>query len=284
MDERAVGRALGTIGIAAVVVWGMLAIAWYAQVPWAVALWPWPEAPMTFVFLSSIGAAIVAAWAVIGIAREPASLAGIGANIAVVGGGVACFGVWLWRAGTPGTGGYIAAGIALLVFGLVLTAWARRQPLRDKRPMPGIVRGGFVLFVGALVVAGSLLVAQVQVFPWQLHPLSAMLIGIIFLGAAAVFAYAVVYPSWAHAAPALAGFLAYDLVLFVPYARLLTPGAGASAVDDLYSSSASAAVNVTSLVIYLSVLAISTLVALYAFLVCPETRWFVPRAGNRAAR
>lgn len=283
MQERAIGLALAAIGIAAVVVWGILAIAWYRQAPWAVALWPWPEVPMTFIFLSSIGAAIVATWAVIGSAREPASLAGIGANIAMVGGGVVCLGIWLRQSGTPGTGSYIAMGVAFLAFGILLLAWARRQPLRDTRPMPRIVRAGFVLFVAALVGAGSLLVAQTQVFPWRLHPLSATLIGFIFLGAATVFAYAAAYPSWAHAAPPLAGFLAYDLVLFVPYASMFTSGAGTSAVDNLYGGDPSAGINVTSLIIYLSVLTISTLLALYAFLVDPRTRWFGRPERTRTA-
>jgi hypothetical protein len=130
-----------------------------------------------------------------------------------------------------------------------------------------------MVFVGALVVAGSLLVMQFQVFPWHLQPLSATLIGIIFLGAATVFAYAVVYPSWAHAAPALAGFLAYDLVLFVPYARLFMSGDGTPLGDDLYGSGPSSGVNTTSLVIYLSILTISTLLALYSFFVDPRARW-----------
>lgn len=280
MHERMVGHALTAVGIAAVLVWGVLGVAWFMQARWAVALWPWSESPMTFVFLSSIGAAIVAAWAVIGWAREAAALAGIGANIATVGGGVACFGGALWHLEVPDAGGYVAAGAALLVFGLALMQWARRQPLRDTRAMPGIVRAGFVLFVSALLVSGALLVAQVQVFPWGLHPRSATMIGIVYLGAAAVFAYAVGYPAWPHAAPALAGFLAYDLVLFVPYLRMLT-GFG-SGSGDLYGGGSSS-VNVASLVIYLSVLTISTLLALYAFLVHPETRWFGPHQAARAA-
>jgi hypothetical protein len=282
MSEQALGRALAIVGGATVFLWGILAVAWYLRIPWAVGLWPWPEVPMTFVFLSSIGAAIVAAWAVIGTAREPGSLAGIGANIAVVGCGTAAFGTWLSTQGTPGTGAYIALGVALLLFGALLLVWARRQPLRDARSMPSIARAGFAFFVCALVAAGSLLAFQVQVFPWRLHPLSATMIGIIFLGAAASFAYGVVHPKWVHTAPALAGFLAYDLVLFIPYARLFMSDAGTGVVDDFYGSEQSGGVNVTSLVIYLGVLALSALLALHLFLLNPRTRWF-GRSSKKSA-
>ena len=81
-------------------------------------------------------------------------------------------------------------------------------------------------------------------------------------------------PCRALAAPPLAGFLAYDLVLFVPYARLLTSDAGTGAVDDYYGSGLSAGINVMSLIIYLGVLSLSALLALYLFFVDPRTRWF----------
>ena len=71
MSEKALGRALGVVGGTAAVFLGILAVAWYTRMPWAVALWPWPEAPMTFVFLSSIGAAVVAAWIVARASPEP---------------------------------------------------------------------------------------------------------------------------------------------------------------------------------------------------------------------
>ena len=39
----------------------------------------------------------------------------------------------------------------------------------------------------------------------------------MFLGAAMYFAYALLRPSWVNAAGQLAGFLAYDVVLIVPF-------------------------------------------------------------------
>jgi len=114
------------------------------------------------------------------------------------------------------------------------------------------------------------------VFPWTLDPASATLFGCIFLGAAAFFANAVHSGRWAVAAPALWGFLVYDLVLFVPYVRLLT--AGSAAADDIYGEGQR--VNLGSLTIYLCVLTASTLLALYAALLHPATRLWRARRGR----
>ena len=71
----------------------------------------------------------------------------------------------------------------------------------------------------------------------------------------------------------LLGFLAYDLVLFVPYFKML---ADAGVADDIYGGEP---VNRTSLVIYLAVLTSSTLLALYAVLLHPTTRWRAATTG-----
>jgi hypothetical protein len=140
--------------------------------------------------------------------------------------------------------------------------------------MPPLVRGAFVAFTLTLIVAGTALCFQRQVFPWQLHPSSMMMVGAIFLGAAAYFAHAAMQSAWVHAAPALWGFLAYDLVLFAPYLRMLSAG-GAAAADDYGDG---VAVNLTSLSVYLGVLAASTTLALYCMWVHPSTRFVRRRA------
>ncbi len=124
-----------------------------------------------------------------------------------------------------------------------------------------------------LIVAGFTLLLQRQVFPWRLQPPSATLFGCIFLGAAAFFANALNSRHWAVAAPALWGFLVYDLVLFVPYGRMLF--ADSAAVDDPYGDGQR--INLTSLAVYMSVLVASTLLALHAALLAPETRLWPTR-------
>jgi len=266
-------------------VWLALGYALHTGAPWTVALWPWPEVRMSFVFLASITASIGAVWLATACKGELAALAGVGVNTAVVGAGAAAY-LWLFPANAALSAPVdaVAQGLALasLVLGLLLYVWAARQPLRDPRPMPRLVRSTFGLFVVVLVVAGTALALQFQVFPWPLRPPSATLFGIIFLGAAAYFAHAVLHPRWAHAAPPLWGFLAYDLVLFLPYARLLAGDAGDAAITDDYGGS-TAQVNLTSLAIYLAVLASSTVLALYCFLLCPATRLRWPRHPRPAA-
>lgn len=82
-------------------------------------------------------------------------------------------------------------------------------------------------------------------------------------------------PSGAVASPALWGFLAYDLVLFVPCGRLLF--ADGTAADDIYGDGQR--INLTSLAIHLTVLAASTLLARHAALFDLATRpWHARRA------
>jgi hypothetical protein len=269
MAYRSVDVAARGFSVVNAVVWAVLAFGWNFRAEWAVGLFPWPEAPMTFVFLASIGASIAAVWLAVAWAGEWAALSGVGLNVVVAAMGSA---LHLFSLDRP----WLAAGAGLAAgFGLLLYAWAHRQPVKDPRAMPPVVRGAFVVFTVVLIVAGAALVTQQQVFPWRLQPSTLVLVGAIFLGAAAYFAHGAANPRWVYAAPPLWGFLMYDLVLFVPYLRLL--GADASAVDDYYGDGGDV-VNLTSLVIYLTVLSVSAALAVYALFVNPATR--VPQGAT----
>lgn len=251
------------------VVFAVLALLLVGAGPRVAAAWPWPEASISFVFLGSITASVATVWASVALSGELAALAGVGLNIVVAGVPAVVFLGWQAATGTPtDLGPALAFAIATSVFGLWLWRTTRALPVRDPRPLPSIVRLAYFAFVVTLVVAGIMLVAQRQVFPWRLQPPSATVFGCIFLGAAAFFANALRSGRWAVAAPALWGFLVYDLVLFVPYGRLLFDDSVAT--DDIYGDGQR--INLTSLAIYLSVLAASTLLALHSALVDPETR------------
>ena len=74
-----------------------------------------------------------------------------------------------------------------------------------------------MVFLVALLFAGGTLIAQVpEIMPWALTPDLSVVAGIMFLGSASYFAYALARPRWTNAGGQLAGFLAYDLVLIVP--------------------------------------------------------------------
>lgn len=244
--------------------------------PRVVTLWPWPETGMSFVFLGSIAASVATVWATVALSGELAALEGVGLNIVVAGVPAVVFLAWhtVSEAG-PDLGAALAFASASTVFGLWLWRATRSLPVRDPRPLPRTVRTAYVAVVIALVVAGVMLVAQQQVFPWILQPPSATLFGCIFLGAAAFFANALRSGRWAVAAPALWGFLVYDVILLVPYGRLLF--ADSAAADDIYVDGQRT--NVTSLAIYMTVLTASTLLALHAALLDPATRLW--RAGRR---
>jgi hypothetical protein len=245
--------------------------------PVVTAFWPWPETGMSFVFLGSITASVATVWATVALSGELAALAGVGLNIVVAGAPAVVFLGWQAASGTrDDLGAALALATASSVFGFWLWSVTRSLPIHDPRPMPSIVRRAYVAVVITLIVAGVTLVMQRQVFPWMLNPSSATMFGCIFLGAAVFFANAVHSGRWAVAAPALWGFLVYDIVLFVPYGRLLF--ADSAAVNDMYGDGQR--INLTSLTIYMSVLAASTLLALNAALVDPATRLW--RADRRS--
>ena len=77
---------------------------------------------------------------------------------------------------------------------------------------------------------------------------------LIFLGAAVYFAYGLWRPVWGNAKGQLFGFLAYDLVLIMPFAKL-------------WFSSPS-----LSLLVYLAVIAGSALLAIWYLALSPRYR------------
>jgi len=271
MNHKRTVLAVRVLAAANAVLWTAIGVGWYGANGWAVGLWPWPEAPMTFVFLASIAGSIAIIWATIAWTGEVAALSGVGLNILVAGAGTGAYLLTLHLAAPA------VAALAGAILGVLLFIWARRQPVQDPRAMPPWVRAAFVAFTVTLIVAGGALTLQHQVFPWRLHPSSMVLVGCIFLGAAAYFAHAAAQPGWAHAAPPLLGFLTYDLILFAPYLRMLS--ADNADAHSYYGRSGAASINMTSLSIYLSVLAASAVLALYFVFVHPSTRLVRRRAA-----
>jgi hypothetical protein len=195
----------------------------YQQSDLATALWPWPDDRMSFIFLSSIGMAVSATCLFAALTGEiggltPILLEGVITLIGMAG-YLAVRSIrhedWkaLWFAIGLGT-------IATIV--AISFRRARKVPLLDPRVLPRLLRiisGGLVAL---LAVIGASLVFQVDgAFPWTLKPQTSTMFGWIFLGAAALFGWIVLHPRWAHLATAMVGFLAYDLVLVIPYARTL---------------------------------------------------------------
>ncbi len=206
-----------------VVIQALLAIAFAVQVQPALDLWPFPgRTPLTNIFIGSIFAAAAAstAWCLaIGSAR---AVAGIALDYVTIFVPFAVFSFAQVAGGDAGSSAHVAAfgfvSAIGVVVGLWLLRWALAHQWQDPRPTPRLVRASFVVFIVALIIVSALLVARVpDVLPWAITPELSTLIGFMFLGAAAYFAYGVVDPRWENAGGQLAGFLAYDIVLIVPF-------------------------------------------------------------------
>jgi hypothetical protein len=143
----------------------------------------------------------------------------------------------------------ISAGIAL---------WFRRFRIRDRQPLPRLVQIAFVVFVLLLAVVGLAMQFGLSFSYYvALGPAAAALVGSSFLGSAAYFLCSLVLPVWGNARAQLWGFLAYDLVLLAPLASRL------SSVDAAHWS---------ALVVYVAVLVLSGMLAIYYLLIAPAMR------------
>lgn len=237
-----------------------LAVVLFAQLPFATGLWPFAgTTPLTFIFVSSILAAAAASTLWVALSRNYGALAGIGFDYVTILTPVSIVSFQLAAGG--GSGKLASFGIMCAVaaiFGLGLIVWGVRTPVDAAVPMPALVRWSFVGFVLALLIVSVRLLLKVpNVIPWTITPDLSVVIGWMFLGAAAYFTYAIVRPSWLNSAGQLAGFLAYDIVLIVPFLTRLPSVAPEHLVG---------------LVVYTAVVIYSGLLAIYYLFVRSSTR------------
>ena len=234
------------------------ALGYALDVPLATATWPLPVTRLTHLFLAAFLVAFAAPTLWIARTGDVGALAGI-ALVLLVGYGTfaaaaAVLGVLLHGRFFL----YAAIGAAVAVFGAAVFAWSRRHRFVDTRPTPRPVRAAFGVFAALLVLSGGAMVLGTpNVLPWRIDFDSQMLVGCLFLGAAAYFAYGIVRPAWPNAAGQLMAFLLYDLVLFPPLAAQLATVASEHRL---------------SLLVYLAALVGSALLAGYYFLIDRERR------------
>jgi hypothetical protein len=204
-------------------VWLVLALGYFFRWDWATATWPWPDGRLSYIFVSSILAAIGAASIWIGLSRKLSSLAAGALGLAVMTGGPG--GYFIKRAIEDSDGALAAYGIgcaAVSMASLVVFAWAHRLPVVDERRTPIFLRGSYVIFWGILVVIGlSMIFGRDEIMPWPVRDDTAVLIGWIFFADSFYFLYGLWRPYWEHSFAQLWSFLAYDLVLIIPFVRHL---------------------------------------------------------------
>ena len=235
-----------------------LALGFIFQVPLALRLWPWEDGRYSYLFIGSILAAVSAAALWIGWTGELGVLPAGSLNVFVI---ALTTGVYFFNLVSQGRSDMLPFGVASILMALASIGtflWSRGLPLADARPTPRLVRVSFGIFIASLFLAGGALLLRMPVFPWELNPDSSVIFGCIFVGDAFYFLYGLIRPRWGNAFGQLLSFLAYDLVLIIPFVFLLNtvePG------------------RMVNLVVYIAVLVYSGGLAAYYLLINPQTRF-----------
>lgn len=237
----------------------VLAGGFFAQVEWATTLWPWPVAPLSYVFIASILAAIAIPMLWLAVRGEPAAMQAGALDLTVMYGGMFVYVVTLiGDPGQPRLWPYaVVFGLACLGSAATFVR-ARGIAFVDERPMPGPVRASFAAFAAILTVVGTALIFHADIFPWTLTAESSVMFGLVYLGAAVYFIHGVAVPRWSNAAGQLAGFLVYDLILLGPFLAQFGVVSGGQ---------------LTSLVIYVAFLVYSGALAVHYLFLAEPTRF-----------
>lgn len=228
------------------------------RLPFATSIWPWEDGRYSYLFIGSILAAVGAAALWIGWTGEFGALPAGSLNVFVIGLTTSIYFFLLASQGradmTPfGVFAAVSATASLIAF-----FWSVKVPLKETRPMPKLVKVSFWIFIVSLFLAGGALILQIPIFPWPLNPDTSVIFGCIFLGDAFYFLYGMFRPNWHNALGQLLSFLAYDLVLIIPFIRLL---------DTVQPE------RTMSLIVYTVVLIYSGGLAVYYLFINPQTRF-----------
>jgi hypothetical protein len=233
------------------------------QLPIATAAWPWPDGRLSYLFIGSILAAVSAAMIWVGWTGEWGALPAGSLNVFVIAVLGSAYFTYLLAGGRAELLPFVIAGILSIFASAAAFFWSRNMPLRDQRPTPLLVRISFGIFLAALVLAGGALLLRLPVFPWAVKPDSSVIFGSIFIGDACYFLYGLLKPRWHNAQGQLLSFLAYDLVLIVPFIQLF-----GTVKPEL----------MLNLTVYVAVLIYSSAIAVYFLLIQPQTRMINPRS------
>ena len=229
--------------------------------PDALALWPWPDGRLSYVFVASILAAIGAPVLWMGLSGELAAMRGGALDFTVTYSGLAIMLLFFGTSVSELISIKLFLTIAALsvLFNMFLFLMVGNMPFKDERPVPWLLRASFLVFFLVLVGVGIALIMQYQaIFPWPLKPQTSVVFGWIFLGAATYFLYGFFKPVWGNVKGQLIGFLAYDLVLLMPFIQHFDTVKPAHQL---------------SLTVYTSVLIYSASLSLYFLLIHPSTRF-----------
>jgi len=246
----------------------LITLGFFFQASWATHLWPWPDSRLSYIFIASITAAVMAPLLWLAAVPDWHASAGGGLNLAIAFAGMSANLALLLLSGQRQLLLYLAGFVLITLGYLAGSLWALLLPLRDTRPMPRLVRFSFAFFAVVLVLTALALIFKAPtVFPWPLKPETSVMFGWVFMGAAVYFAYGAFQRYWHDARGQLLGFLAYDLVLIGPFLAdfaSVPPG------------------HLLSLTIYLVVLVYSGALAIFYLFVNPRMRSWPIQSGQPA--
>jgi len=224
------------------------------------ALWPWPDGRLSYVFVASILAAIGAPVLWMGLSGELAAMRGGALDFTVTYSGIAVT-LLLFGASVAemiSVKSFLTMAIVSVLFNMFLYLAVSNLPFKDNRPAPWLLRASFLLFtIILIIVAIALIMGYQTVFPWPLQPQTSVVFGWVFMGAATYFLYGFLKPVRGNVTGQLIGFLAYDLILFIPFLNHF------DTVEPEHH---------LSLTVYSSVLTYSAILSLYFLLIHPTTR------------
>ncbi len=98
-----------------------------------------------------------------------------------------------------------------------------------------------------------------NILPWSVSKEASVVYGWIFLGASVYFIFAVIKPTWDYAAGPLVGFLAYDVILILPFIQRFS-----DVPQNQY----------LSLIVYTFVVIYSAALAIYYLFIHSKTRFW----------
>jgi hypothetical protein len=236
----------------------LFAFGFIYRLPFATSIWPWEDGRYSYLFVGSILAAVSAAALWIGWTGEFGALPAGSLNVFVIALTTSIYFFKLAAQGRTDMALFGALGLASVAASLAAFFWSLRIPLKETRPIPKPVKVSFWTFIASLFAAGGALILQAPIFPWKLNPDSSVVFGCIFLGDAFYFLYGMFRPNWHNALGQLLSFLAYDLVLILPFVGLI------STVEPE---------RFINLMVYTAVLIYSAGLAVYYLFIDPQTRF-----------
>jgi hypothetical protein len=247
--RAALRGSMAVVGIAVIA----LGVAFWMHAPGAIALWPWKDGKLSYLFIASILMTAGASFCWTAYSMNLNAVRGGALGMLAMDAGIAAYMAYLYSQRHQFLLlEWVIVNLLLCVSSLALFIIGGREPQHEPRRLHWWVRGSFLVFTLAFFAVASMLVARAPiVFPWKLNPDSSVIFGCFFLCAGIYSLDIYRRPGVENAKGQLLGFVVYDLVLIPPYLQHWPNTKGGFRI---------------SLIVYLSVLVASAAIAIWVWL------------------